>query len=132
MLNVDHARRTIDGRAVPYDTIAHPKLALPRRFPFGSLTWSEPWHVRLLLEHNNSLHVGRVLNFNETEFGLWATFRVRNGPEGDLALEMAATTHGGLSIGLVDDEFRVTDDGIQECVRGRITEISLTKDPVFS
>lgn len=132
MLTVDRAARTISGRAVPYDTVAQPRLALPRRFPFGSLTWTMPWDIKLLIDHNKALCVGRAIALEDLNTGLWATFKVSWGERGDRALEMAAATHRGLSIGLEDDETRLTPDGILECVRARIVEISLTKDPVFS
>lgn len=130
MLTVDRAARTIHGRAVPFDVIGRPQSGMPRRYPSGSLTWDESsW---LLIEHDESLRVGQATAFAEHGDGLWVTFLVRRGLKGDHALELAATTHGGLSINTVPGaEFRIAADGIRECVRARVFEVSLTKNPVF-
>lgn len=132
MLNVDRVRRTIDGRAAPYDSIGHRRLALPSRFPCGSLTWDDEW-LPLLIEHNHALRVGKAIELQQLSLGLWVKFRVSNGAKGDRALEMASTTHRGLSVGLDPDtaEFRIASDGVQECVLGRVIEVTLTADPVF-
>ena len=131
MLVVDREARTIEGIAVPLDVVAQPRIALPRRYPRGSLTWTMAWDVKLLIDHNHGLWVGRALQLTESLDGLRATFKVSWGERGDRALELAAATHKGLSIGTADEEFRVTADGIEECVHARIIEVSLTKNPVF-
>lgn len=130
MLTVNRTARTIYGRAVPFDVIGRPKSGMPRRYPLGSLTWNKlSW---LLIEHDQSLRVGQTIAFAERSDGLWVTFLVCQGPKGDRALEVAATTHSGLSINTIPGaEFRIATDGIRECVRARIFEVSLTKNPVF-
>lgn len=130
MLIVDRAARTIYGRAIPFDVVAAARMRLPERFPPGSLTWGAV--VPLLIEHDESLRVGTAVGFEELRDGLWVTFRVRRGPRGDRGLALAAATHTGLSIGDADGEFRIAEDGVRECVSTRITEISLTKNPVFA
>ena len=129
-LEIDRVARTIRGRAVPLGVVAQPKMALPRRFPRGTLTWG---NVRLLIDHNNSLRVGRAIQITEDDDGLWTTFKVFSNPRGDRALELAATTRHGLSVGVDPGSavFHVTHDGIEECVAALLVEVSLTRDPVF-
>ena len=131
MLTVDRERRTISGRAVPYGVIGQARLSLPRRWRPGVLHWGMPWDVELLIEHNHSLAVGRAITLTERPDGLWAVFQVAYGAKGTQALELAATTHDGLSIGIDGDtQFRLVD-GVEEADSARLVEVSLTRDPVL-
>jgi hypothetical protein len=73
-----------------------------------------------------------VIDFTQLEDGLWVTALARRNSKGDLALEKAATTHDGLSIGITDEEAVITNDGVMEYVFARLVEVTLTKNPVFA
>lgn len=130
MLIVDRGKRIISGRAVPFGVKGYSALALPRRYRFGCLTWQE--QTPLVIEHNQSLRVGTVIDFTQLKDGLWVTALASCNPRGDLGLEKAAITHDGLSIGIADEEAVITDDGVLEYISARIVEVTLTKNPVFA
>ena len=131
MLTVDRNWRLIEGIAVPFGVVAHPRMRLPLRFPQGSLAAAPI--VKLLIEHDHSLAVGRAVFLEDTAQGVKAMLKAANGERGDRALELAATTHSHFSIGLNEQtaRFRIVD-GVDECVFGQIIEVSLTRNPVFS
>lgn len=134
MLTVDHAARTIAGRAVPWE-VAGVAVGSPgwrHIYSRGVLELPAPARVRLLVRHNFGLWVGRALTLDDRTDGLWCTLRAANGWRGDSALELAATGWG-LSIGLDPATARYEPDGsLWRCVAGALAEISLTPTPGFA
>ena len=126
MLEVDRARRTIGGRAIPWNVavlLNRRRIALVK----DSLTWSST--VPILLRHNHSLIVGRVVSLVSAEDGLWVQLRVSNGERGDKAFAVVEAGWG-LSIGwtTITDEVR---SNVEWVTLGEITEISLVPKPAF-
>ena len=94
--------------------------------------WVTPTGQSLLIEHDQSLRVGRAIMIDPREYGLWMIFLLRGGREGDHGLALATSTYTGLSIGVDSDQWHIAEDGVRECISARVIEVSLTRNPVFS
>ncbi|HEY0889658.1 MAG TPA: HK97 family phage prohead protease [Nocardioides sp.] len=124
---VDEAKRTIKGLAVPYGTTAK-----GFQFSKGTLNWSDPSRVKILIAHDFDRAVGVVTGFDDTDEGLWVTARIAKGAAGDEALSMAAEgVWDGLSIGLGTPGRFAAKDGIQHAVAVPLREVSITPVPAF-
>lgn len=96
--SVDPDRRTIDGLIVPYgvpgDTSAGPVIVDRGAFQLPA----DPSRIKLLLGHDRERPVGYLVAHREDERGLWGTFAVASGPDGDAALAAVRDrTRDGLS-----------------------------------
>jgi HK97 family phage prohead protease len=131
--SVDVNSRTITGRATVYGV---PAISNGVRFQFskGSLKWDDVSRVKLLMAHERSAAVGKAIALEDREDGLYATFKVARGPEGDRALLMAEDgVWDGLSIGTRSTGAQYDHrDGIYHAKSVPLAEISLTPDPAFS
>jgi HK97 family phage prohead protease len=129
---VDRARRTIFGLAVPFGPVAKKN---GRRFRFGrdSLVIGEPLsRTKLLIQHDRSQAVGKAIEATIAPEGLWVKFSIARGPEGDKALSMAEDgVWDGLSVGLGTDGRYDERDGVLHPVGVSLAEISLTPSPAF-
>ena len=129
---VDTERRTIAGLAVPWGVAA---LRNGRRWQFskGSLAWSDPSRIKLLIQHDRSQAVGKAVELTDTDHGLFARFKIARTPEGDRALALAEDgVYDGLSIGLNNDAQFSARDGVNHSKAGnQLVEISLTPSPAF-
>lgn len=129
---VDEARRTIRGLAVPYGAVA---TSGGRKFAFtkGTLQWSDPSRVKILLNHDINKAVGVSTELDDTDEGLYVTARIAKGAAGDEALTMAAEgVWDGLSIGLGQGGKFAARDGINHAVDAPLQEISITPMPSFT
>jgi len=130
--SVDEESRTIAGLAVPYGAVAK-KGGRKYSFSKGTLAWREVSRVKLLLQHDRSQAVGRALELNDSDTGLFVKFKIARTPEGDRALALAADgVYDGLSIGLGDDAQFDNRDGVNHATGSNmLAEISLTPNPAF-
>ncbi len=129
---VDQEARTITGLAVPYGVTAK-RNGRTYQFSQGSLTWSDPSRVKLLIQHDRSQAVGRGVAFTDGPAGLTVQFKVARGAEGDRALVLAEDgVYDGLSIGLLDDATFSERSGVWHSGQGNVlAEVSLTPSPAF-
>jgi HK97 family phage prohead protease len=150
---VDQARRTIEGLAVPFGPVGQTSAGR-LTFATGALSWSDPSRVKLLREHSQADPVGfattlealdaaavdaRLLALGQAPAGvagLWATFRVPEGPSGDQALAEAANgLRDGLSVGVQLDDATMTRmrraNGSAVAGAGALREISLVSVPAW-
>lgn len=133
MLLVDRAARTITGLAVPYDTAETADAAgWHYRYAFGSIR--EPsGRVPLLLDHLWSVRLGRVLELNRREGGMWALALVRRGHAGDRALAQAAD--GSLRFSVQTRTLDTFPDPLAPFVHviadAELVELSLTRNPAL-
>lgn len=128
---VDSEARTITGLAVPYGQTA---TSRGQRFQFstGSLQWADPSRVKLYIGHNPDTAVGYATALDDRADGLYATFKVARGPEGDRALMLAEDrVLDGLSAGLGTGGTYRPVDGVQHASGVPLKEISLTPCPAF-
>lgn len=134
---VDEQARTITGLAVPYGAVARSGGAR-WRFQAGSLKWRDPSRVKLLQDHDAKRAVGRAVKLDDRADGLWATFKVGRGTDGDAALESAADgVRDGLSVGIdfTDSPDDIVTDPADPTVqlvrRAALREVTLTAMPAF-
>lgn len=133
MLLVDQAARTVAGLAVPYDTAETAEAAGWRyRYAFGSIR-RPTGRVPLLLDHMWSVRLGRVLELNRREGGMWALVLVRLGRAGDRALAQAADGSLGFSV-----QTRTLDSfpdplapSVHVIADAELVELSLTRNPAL-
>ena len=131
--------RTIEGLAVPYGPVGF-SSAGALTFSKGSLAWTEVGRVKLLKQHDPERSLGFATSLEEREDGLFATFQVAEGPEGDLALQEAADgRRDGLSVGVMLSDAvleKVTEkwwngDTSPTAAAGQLLEISQVSIPAF-
>lgn len=129
--SVDATRRRITGLAVPYGVVAT-KNGQRYSFTAGSLRWSDTSRVKLLMQHDRSQAIGKAVELRDTPEGLYATFSVARGAEGDRALSLAEDgVMDGLSVGLADGAKFDNRDDVFVSVDAPLAEISLTPHPAF-
>lgn len=102
LVQVDHARRIMEGLAVPYgpDKIAS-KNGVRYRFQKGSLVYTEQRRNKLLRDHDKAQALGKLIFDEDREDGMFARYKVADGPDGDRALSEAEQgVRDGLSVGV--------------------------------
>lgn len=128
---VDVEKRTITGLAVPYGVPAFSKGAW-WQFSKGSLKFGDVSRIKLWISHEAGTAVGFATALDDRDDGLYATFSIAPGPEGDKALALA--DHGtwdGLSVGLKQGGKYKSIGGVNHAVEAPMLEISLTPSPSF-
>lgn len=138
---VDVDKRTITGLIVPFGKVG--QLSVGRlRFSAGKLTWSDPRRVKQLREHDQHDSVGYAIDLHEDVDGpqgpgIYATFYIPEGDNGDRALAEAANgIRDGFSVGVQLDDAtllnlrRVKAGGVVDGA-GVIREVSLVSIPAF-
>jgi HK97 family phage prohead protease len=132
LFEVDAEKRTIFGLAVPY---GEPTFSEGSQFQFskGSLDIPEnASRIKLLVSHERNRAVGHAVEFEDTDEGLWARFKVARGTAGDEALSMAEDgVWDGLSVGLRDGAKFSKKGKISHFTKAVLSEVSLTPDPAF-
>lgn len=133
---VDMAARTITGRVVPFGKVGETSRGR-MTYAAGSLRWSDPHRVKLLVEHNQGQAVGYATRIWEQADGVWATFHVPPGdPAGDAVLTQANNrVRDGLSCGVqLDDPTLVRlrrANGAAVPATGQLRETSVVSVPAF-
>lgn len=133
---VDAERRTISGLAVPWGMKAYSGWSYWKFAP-DSLHWSDPSRVKMLRDHDHGQPVGVATRLESTDEGLFATFKIARGPEGDRVLDLAADgVLDGLSVGIDftdGDDWQTdpTDESTRLVRRATLREVSITAMPAF-
>lgn len=129
--------RTLSGLVVPFGPTGSTGDGLLRFRP-GSLTWaSDVRRIKLLLEHDQHRPVGHAVAVEERPEGVYATFRIPEGDEGDRVLRDAAEgLRDGLSVGVQLDA--ATHSRLRRAAQGQavdgsgvMRESSLVTVPAF-
>jgi len=122
VLAADTEERTIEGVVIPYGEVG---TVQGKRFRFAAGAASlGRRRTPLLLDHDRSKPVGVLADFEQTDDGAFARFRIDPTPLGDDALATAASgSRGAFSIGAELDE--LTDGEVSEVKAARIMEVSL-------
>jgi HK97 family phage prohead protease len=124
----DTNKRTISGKIVTWDEQGSTSAGLTI-FEKDSIDFSKP--VKLLLEHERTKPLGKLIDITATDTGLEATFRLAKTFSADDALEEAATgLRDGFSVGVKINEWK-NEDGVLKIKSSTLQEVSLVTDPAI-
>jgi HK97 family phage prohead protease len=124
----DTNKRTISGKIVTWNEQGSTSAGLTV-FEKDSIDFSKP--VKLLLEHQSTKPLGKLIDINATDSGLEATFRLAKTFRADDALEEAATgLRDGFSVGVKINEWK-NEEGVLRIKSSTLQEVSLVTDPAI-
>lgn len=125
------SERTISGKIVPFGNEVGHTSAGKVIFEKGSIEIPESPKPKLLLEHDAKKPLGRMVNYQEREDGIYATFKVSNTSRGtDALIEASEQLRSGLSVGVeVVDGKR--DKDVYRVLASKMVETSLVQSAAF-
>ena len=125
----DTNKRTISGTIVSWNEQGMTSAGATV-FAKDSIDFSKP--VKLLLEHDKTRPLGKIVDVTANERGLEATFRLAKTFAADDALEEAATgLRDGFSVGVMVDAWD-NKDGAMVISKSSLQEVSLVSDPAIA
>jgi HK97 family phage prohead protease len=123
----DSNARTITGKIVTWNEQGNTSVG-PTVFAANSI---ELKAVKLLLEHDRTRPIGKVMEFTETKDGIEATFKIANTMAGEDALvEASEGLRDGFSVGAMINEW-TNDKGVMKITSASLEEVSLVTDPAI-
>ena len=123
----DNKERTISGKIVTWNEKGNTSLG-PTVFAADSI---EMKSVKLLLEHDRTRPIGKMLSHTQTKDGIEAVFKVANTMAGEDALvEASEGLRDGFSVGAQVDEWS-NENGVMKILKARLDEVSLVTDPAI-
>jgi len=135
---VNQEKRTISGLIIPWNQVAKDSRGQARwRFARGSLRTSDIGRVKLNLNHDRMQAVGRAARLDDKPEGLFGTFSIARGPEGDKTLMSAEDgVLDGFSIEPIfedEDAWHTDPDdrGVRVVTRARLSMVALVPAPAF-
>ena len=124
-------RRTIAGKIAPYDGEVGMTSAGPIVFARGSITAENTNKVKLLMQHDTSQPVGRMVTMQSTEDGLYASFKISASTRGNDAILLAQEQlMDGLSVG-VEVISSEPKKGYLLVTAAKLREVSLVESAAF-
>jgi hypothetical protein len=124
----DSQSRTISGSIVTWGEQGNTSAG-PTIFGADSIKFNK--NVRLLLEHDRTRPIGKLLSYEITDTGIDAVFRVAETAAGNDSLVEAATgLRDGFSVGVKVDAWD-NQDGVMVISKSSIVETSLVTDPAI-
>ena len=125
----DSTRRVIAGKIVPFGEPGFTSIGKVV-FERGSIAIPNE-RFKLLLEHDPKPPLGRAINVQETETGIYAQFKVSETSRGnDALIEAAESLRDGLSVGVL--VHKSVDRGDTLFVQSaELQEVSLVHTPAF-
>ena len=124
----DSKKRTISGKIVSWDEKGMTSAGATI-FEKDSIDFSKP--VKLLLEHDRTRPIGRLMDITADETGIEATFKVAATIAGDDSLlEAAEGLRDGFSVGVKINEWK-NEDGVLRIKASSLQEVSLVTDPAI-
>ena len=124
-------RRTIAGKIAPYDGEIGMTSAGPIVFAKGSITADTPNRIKLLMSHQNSQPVGRMISMQSTDEGVYASFKISASVPGDTAILLAQEQlMDGLSVG-VEVTASEPKKGYLLVTAAKLREVSLVESAAF-
>ena len=123
----DSNNRTITGKIVTWNEEGNTSVG---RTVFAANS-IELKAVKLLLEHDRTRPIGKVMEFTETKDGIEATFKIANTMAGEDALvEASEGLRDGFSVGAMINEW-INDKGVMKITSASLEEVSLVTDPAI-
>ena len=124
-------RRTIAGKIAPYDGEIGMTSAGPIVFAKGSIRAENTNKVKLLMQHDTSQPVGRMVTMQSTEDGLYASFKISASTRGNDAILLAQEQlMDGLSVG-VEVLSSEPKKGYLLVTAAKLREVSLVESAAF-
>ena len=124
-------RRTIAGKIAPYDGEIGMTSAGPIVFAKGSITAENTNKIKLLMQHDTSQPVGRMVTMQSTEDGLYASFKISASTRGNDAILLAQEQlMDGLSVG-VEVISSEPKKGFLLVTAAKLREVSLVESAAF-
>ena len=124
----DATARTISGRIVTWGETGNTSIG-KTIFAADSLKFNKT--TKLLLEHDNTRPIGKLLSYEINKDGIDATFKVANTMAGeDSLVEAADGLRDGFSVGAFIEDYQ-NKDGAIVITAARIQEVSLVTDPAI-
>jgi HK97 family phage major capsid protein len=124
----DSTARTISGRIVTWGEQGNTSAG-PTVFGADSIKFNK--NVKLLLEHDRTRPIGKLLSYEITDSGIDAVFKIANTMAGeDSLVEAADGLRDGFSVGVKVDAWDNVD-GVMMISASRIMETSLVTDPAI-
>ena len=125
----DTNKRTISGTIVSWNEAGNTSAG-KTIFAKDSIDFSKP--VKLLLEHDKTRPLGKLIDITANDQGLEGTFKLAKTFAADDALEEAATgLRDGFSVGVMVDAWD-NKDGAMVISKSSLHEVSLVSDPAIA
>jgi HK97 family phage major capsid protein len=125
----DTNKRTISGTIVSWNEAGNTSAG-KTVFAKDSINFSKP--VKLLLEHDKTRPLGKLIDITANDQGLEGTFKLAKTFAADDALEEAATgLRDGFSVGVMVDAWD-NKDGAMVISKSSLQEVSLVSDPAIA
>jgi HK97 family phage prohead protease len=125
----DTNKRTISGTIVSWNEAGNTSAG-KTVFAKDSIDFSKP--VKLLLEHDKTRPLGKLIDITANDQGLEGTFKLAKTFAADDALEEAATgLRDGFSVGVMVDAWD-HKDGAMVISKSSLHEVSLVSDPAIA
>ncbi len=123
----DTIKRTITGTIVSWNEQGTTSVG-PTVFATDSI---EIKPVKLLLEHDRTRPIGKMVSHNVTSSGIEATFKIANTMAGEDALiEATEGLRDGFSVGAQINEW-TNNKGVMQITSATLDEVSLVTDPAI-
>jgi HK97 family phage prohead protease len=130
-LTADSAARTISGKIVPFSGEVGNTSAGAVVFERGAINIADANKVKLLLEHDPKQPIGRAQFFNETEEGIFASFKISKSSRGtDALIEASEELRTGLSVGVMVNAAK-PKNGVLYVSSADLLEVSLVQAAAF-
>jgi HK97 family phage prohead protease len=127
----DTERRIIAGKIVPFEEVGNTSVGKVV-FAKGSIEIGDPGKVKMLMQHSAERPIGRMQKFNQTEDGIYASFKISASMQGQDALILAGEQLiDGLSVG-VDVNKSIQKKDYLYVTSATLKEVSLVESPAFS
>jgi HK97 family phage major capsid protein len=124
----DSNARTLSVRIVTFGDKGNTSVG-PTIFAADSLKFNKT--TKLLLEHDRTRPIGKLLTYSIHDEGIDATFKVAGTIAGDDSLlEASEGLRDGFSVGAFIEDYKVVD-GVMQITAARIQEVSLVTDPAI-
>jgi HK97 family phage prohead protease len=130
-LTADASERTISGKIVPFNGEVGNTSAGAVVFERGAINIADSTKVKLLLEHDPKQPIGRAQFFNETEDGIFASFKISKSSRGtDALIEASEELRTGLSVGVMVNAAK-PKNGVLYVSSAELLEVSLVQAAAF-
>ena len=130
-LTADSAARTISGKIVPFGGEVGNTSAGAVVFEKGAISIPDSSKIKLLLEHDPKQPIGRAQFFNETEEGIFASFKISKSSRGnDALIEASEELRTGLSVGVMVNAAK-PKNGVLYVSSADLLEVSLVQAAAF-